>query len=151
MEGLLPVIVKFIIAAGAAYYVYTDANKRNIRYANIWLIATFVFPLTLAGYLVYRTMKRSEPKLSKAQLMAVEQRKRAEKERKMIAEEKKKWLAMREEELTKNSETMTELRKIEQERLEEKERRLNELALERKRQEEEYREKLHLTKKKLEQ
>lgn len=149
MEGLLPVIVKFIIAAGAAYYVYTDANKKGIKYSNLWLIGTFVFPLTLLAYLVYRTIKRTEPKLSKAQLMAVEQRKRAERERKNIAEEKKRWMEMRQAELAKNSETLTELKKVEKERLEAKERRLQELAEERKRQEEEYREKLHLKKKEL--
>lgn len=146
MEGLIPVIVKFIVAAGAAYYVYTDANKRKLRYANIWLIATFVFPLTLLGYLVFRTMKKSEPKLSKAQLMAIEQRKRAEAERRQIAEEKKQWLKMREEEMAKNDETMQELKLFEKQRQEEKERRLNELALERKIQEEEYRQKLGLRK-----
>lgn len=149
MEGLLPVIVKFFIAAGAAYYVYTDANKKRIKYSNLWLIGTFVFPLTLLAYLVYRTIKRTEPKLSKAQLMAIEQRKRAERERKNIAEEKKRWMEMRQAELAKNSETLTELKKVEKERLEAKERRLQELAEERKRQEEEYREKLHLKKKEL--
>ncbi len=149
MEGLMPVIVKFVIAAAAAYYVYTDAVKKGIRYANLWLIGTFVFPLLLVAYLVYRTMKKTEPKLSKAQLIAIEQRKRAEQERRNIAEEKKKWLEMREAELAKNSETMSELQKVEQERLEAKKRRLEELAQERKRQEEEYREKLHLKKKEL--
>ena len=56
---------------------------------------------------------------------------------------------MRQAELAKNSETLTELKKVEKERLEAKERRLQELAEERKRQEEEYREKLHLKKKEL--
>lgn len=149
MSGLIPVIIKFIIAAAAAYYVYNDARKKELPYANVWLIATFIFPLTLIAYLIFRAMKRTEPKLSKAQLIAIEQRKRAAEERKRIDEEKKKWLAMREAEQAKNSETLQELQKIEQQRLEEKNQRLAELAEERRRQEEEYKEKLHLRKKEL--
>jgi len=127
----LAVFIKTLVGFGLAYWVYADCKKKHVKYANIWIIGTFLFfPIAIAYYL-YTKLGSKNVELSRKQRWEMEIRKRTEQKRKEIREERNSFEQLKEEEAAKNHLAIEEMEKVKAERLALKEKRLRELEEER--------------------
>lgn len=146
MEGLLPIIIKTLICIALAYWVFKDSRKNKIKYGNVWVIFSFIFPPGALVYYIYKKTGGSVQKLTLRQKLDVELRKQTEQNRKTVAEQRKAMEKLKEEEREKNKVTLEEIEKIQEERLILKQKRLEELKEERRQQQEEIANKLKVSK-----
>jgi len=137
MPDMLKVILKYAVVFLIVYLVYRDSKKKNIRYGNMWVIGSLLFPPIAVAYLLYSTLASREVVLSEKQKVDIEIRKRTEEHKKKIALERKAMEKAKKEEEEKNNLTLEEIEKVKVDRLRAKEKRLHELEEERKYQQEE--------------
>ena len=144
MPDTLKIILKYAVIFLIVYLVYRDSKKKNIRYANAWIIGSLLFPPIAVAYLLYSTLASKEVVLSKKQKVDIEIRRRMEEHKKKIAIERKAMEKAKHAEEEKNNLTLEEIEKIRAERLAAKGKRLRELEEERKYQQEENAKRWHL-------
>ena len=137
MADILKIILKYAVIFLIVYLVYRDSKKKNIRYANAWVIGSLLFPPIAVAYLLYSTLASKKIVLSTKQKVEIEIRKRAAEHKKKIAIERQSMEIAKREQEEKNNLTLEEIEKIKAERLVAKEKRLLELEEERKYQQEE--------------
>lgn len=137
-------IIQMILTFALAYWVYRDGGKHQVRYKNIWVVLTAIFPPFALAYFIYSLTTARKAKLTKRQLVDMENRKRAEEHQKKIAAEREAMDRAREDEMKKNNMTLKEMEKIKQERVAAKKKRLQELEEERQYQLEENAKRLHM-------
>ena len=137
MPDMLKIILKYAVIFLIVYLVYRDSKKKNIRYANAWIVGSLLFPPIAVAYLLYSTLASKEVVLSKKQKVDIEIRKRMEEHKKKITIERKAMEKAKQAEEEKNNLTLEEIEKVKAERLAAKKKRLLELEEERKYQQEE--------------
>jgi len=137
MLDMLKIILKYAFIFLIVYLVYRDSKKKNIRYANAWIIGSLLFPPIAVAYLLYSTLASKEVVLSTKQKVEIEIRKRAAEHKKKIAIERQSMEIAKREQEEKNNLTFEEMEKVKAERLAAKKKRLLELEEERKYQQEE--------------
>lgn len=137
MPDMLKIILKYAVIFLIVYLVYRDSKKKNIRYANAWIIGSLLFPPIAVAYLLYSTLASKKIVLSAKQKVEIEIRKRAAEHKKKIAIERQSMEVAKREQEEKNNLTLEEIEKIKAERLAAKKKRLLELEEERKYQQEE--------------
>jgi len=137
MPDMLKIILKYAVIFLIVYLVYRDSKKKNIRYANAWIIGSLLFPPIAVAYLLYSTLASKKIVLSAKQKVEIEIRKRAAEHKKKIAIERQSMEVAKREQEEKNNLTLEEIEKVKAERLAAKKKRLLELEEERKYQQEE--------------
>ena len=137
MADIPKIILKYAVIFLIVYLVYRDSKKKNIRYANAWVIGSLLFPPIAVAYLLYSTLASKKIVLSTKQKVEIEIRKRAAEHKRKIAIERQSMEIAKREQEEKNNLTLEEIEKIKAERLVAKKKRLLELEEERKYQQEE--------------
>ena len=112
MPDMLKIILKYAVIFLIVYLVYRDSKKKNIRYANAWIIGSLLFPPIAVAYLLYSTLASKEVVLSKKQKVDIEIRRRMEEHKKKIAIERKAMEKAKHAEEEKNNLTLEEIEKI---------------------------------------
>ena len=64
MEEISVLIAKALLGLGLSYWVYNDSRKKKIKYSNLWLIGTFVFPPIALVYYIYQATAGSNTELT---------------------------------------------------------------------------------------
>ena len=136
MEEIMVLAAKALLGFGLAYWVYKDSHKKKIKYSNLWLIGTFVFPPIALAYYIYQATAGSNTELTLKQKFEIELRQQTEQNKKAVEKERKEMEFLRKEEREKNLLTLEEIEKVRAERLAMKAKRLEELKEERRQQEE---------------
>lgn len=119
------------------YFVYWDSKKNNIPYRNAWIIGTFLLPPVFAGYLLFKFTAAKKMKLTLRQKEEAVNRARMEEAKANLAKERTAWEEAKAKEMAENRLTEEQLEEMRRKRLEDKARRMEELAEERRLQEEE--------------
>lgn len=145
MEQILVHLVKGLLGAGLAYWVYRDCTKKRMRHTNVWIIGTFVFPPIAFVYYIYQMTAGRNTELSMKQRFEIELRHQTEKWKKDVAEERRQMELLKKREQEKNQLTLEEMERIKAERLALKEKRLKELEEERRLQQEEIAKKMRIS------
>ena len=136
---------KALLGFGLAYWVYKDSHKKKIKYSNLWLIGTFVFPPIALAYYIYQATAGSNTELTLKQKFEIELRQQTEQNKKAVEKERKEMEFLRKEEREKNLLTLEEIEKVRAERLAMKAKRLDELKEERRQQQEEIAKKMKMS------
>ena len=136
---------KALLGFGLAYWVYKDSHKKKIKYSNLWLIGTFVFPPIALVYYIYQATAGSNTELTLKQKFEIELRQQTEQNKKAVEKERKEMEFLRKEEREKNLLTLEEIEKVRAERLAMKAKRLDELKEERRQQQEEIAKKMKMS------
>lgn len=136
---------KALLGFGLAYWVYKDSHKKKIKYSNLWLIGTFVFPPIALAYYIYQATAGSNTELTLKQKFEIELRQQTEQNKKAVEKERKEMEFLRKEEREKNLLTLEEIEKVRAERLAMKAKRLAELKEERRQQQEEIAKKMKMS------
>ena len=136
---------KALLGFGLAYWVYKDSHKKKIKYSNLWLIGTFVFPPIALAYYIYQATAGSNTELTLKQKFEIELRQQTEQNKKAVENERKEMEFLRKEEREKNLLTLEEIEKVRAERLAMKAKRLEELKEERRQQQEEIAKKMKMS------
>ena len=145
MEEILVLTAKALLGFGLAYWVYKDSRKKKIKYSNLWLIGTFVFPPIALVYYIYQATAGKNTELTLKQKFEIELRQQTEQNRKAVEKERKEMELLRKEEREKNLLTLEEIEKVKAERLAMKAKRLEELKEERRQQQEEIAKKMKMS------
>lgn len=138
-------VAKALLGLGLAYWVYKDSHKKKIKYSNLWLIGTFVFPPIALAYYIYQATAGSNTELTLKQKFEIELRQQTEQNKKAVEKERKEMEFLRKEEREKNLLTLEEIEKVRAERLAMKAKRLEELKEERRQQQEEIAKKMKMS------
>ena len=136
---------KALLGFGLAYWVYKDSRKKKIKYSNLWLIGTFVFPPIALLYYIYQATAGRNTELTLKQKFEIELRQQTEQNRKAVEKERKEMEILRKEEREKNILTLEEIERVRAERLDLKAKRLEELKEERRQQQEEIAKKMKMS------
>lgn len=145
MEEIMVLAAKALLGFGLAYWVYKDSHKKKIKYSNLWLIGTFVFPPIALAYYIYQATAGSNTELTLKQKFEIELRQQTEQNKKAVEKERKEMEFLRKEEREKNLLTLEEIEKVRAERLAMKAKRLAELKEERRQQQEEIAKKMKMS------
>ena len=145
MEEIMVLAAKALLGFGLAYWVYKDSHKKKIKYSNLWLIGTFVFPPIALAYYIYQATAGSNTELTLKQKFELELRQQTEQNKKAVEKERKEMEFLRKEEREKNLLTLEEIEKVKAERLAMKAKRLAELKEERRQQQEEIAKKMKMS------
>ena len=145
MEEILVLAAKALLGFGLAYWVYKDSHKKKIKYSNLWLIGTFVFPPIALAYYIYQATAGSNTELTLKQKFEIELRQQTEQNKKAVEKERKEMEFLRKEEREKNLLTLEEIEKVRAERLAMKAKSLAELKEERRQQQEEIAKKMKMS------
>lgn len=145
MEEIFVLVAKAILGFGLAYWVYKDSRKKKIKYSNLWLIGTFVFPPIALLYYIYQATAGRNTELTLKQKFEIELRQQTEQNRKAVEKERKEMEILRKEEREKNILTLEEIERVRAERLDLKAKRLEELKEERRQQQEEIAKKMKMS------
>ena len=145
MDEISVLIAKALLGLGLSYWVYNDSRKKKIKYSNLWLIGTFVFPPIALAYYIYQATAGSNTELTLKQKFEIELRQQTEQNKKAVEKERKEMEFLRKEEREKNLLTLEEIEKVRAERLAMKAKRLAELKEERRQQQEEIAKKMKMS------
>ena len=145
MEEISVLIAKALLGLGLSYWVYKDSRKKKIKYSNLWLIGTFVFPPIALVYYIYQATAGSNTELTLKQKLDIELRQQTEQNRKAVEKERREMELLRKVESEKNQMTLEEIEKVKAERLALKAKRLEELKEERRQQQEEIAKKMKMS------
>ncbi|MGL5206111.1 MAG: hypothetical protein ACRC8T_01185 [Acidaminococcaceae bacterium] len=145
MEEITVLIAKALLGISLSYWVYRDSRKKKIKYSNLWLIGTFVFPLTALVYYIYQATAGRNTELTLKQKFEIELRQQTEQHRKAVEKERKAMELLKNEERQKNQITLEEIETVKAERLAMKAKRLKELREERRQQQEEIAKKMKMS------
>lgn len=125
------IIIKTIISLCVTYWVYKDSEKNNIKHANLWILASFLFSPTVIFYYIYKVTAGKKTKLSKRQIVEIEVKKRRKAELERIVNDRSRLEDLASLQKEQNTETLADLEAIALKRKAEKERRMKELHEER--------------------
>ena len=89
MEEIMVLAAKALLGFGLAYWVYKDSHKKKIKYSNLWLIGTFVFPPIALAYYIYQATAGSNTELTLKQKFEIELRQQTEQNKKAVEKERK--------------------------------------------------------------
>ena len=145
MDEVSVLIAKALLGIGLSYWVHKDSRKKKIKYSNLWLIGTFVFPPIALVYYIYQATAGSNTELTLKQKFEIELRQQTEQNRKAVEKERKEMELLKKEEREKNQITLEEIEKVKAERLAMKAKRLEELKEERRQQQEEIAKKMKMS------
>ena len=145
MPEWLSHVIQFAITIGCTYWVWRDSTKKNVPYANIWIVLTIILPLFAIVYYVYSITAAEKIKLSRRQEIEIEIRRRQEATQKRTEMERLAMAKAQEEQKAQNNMTLEEMEKLREERRIAKAKRLKELEEERRYQAEEAAKKLKMS------
>ena len=145
MDEIQVLIAKALLGIGLSYWVYKDSRKKKIKYSNLWLIGTFVFPPIALVYYIYQATAGRNTELTLKQKFEIELRQQTEQHKKAVEKERKEMELLKKEEREKNQMTLEEIEKVKAERLAMKAKRLEELKEERRQQQEEIAKKMKMS------
>lgn len=145
MDQIMVLVAKAVLGLGLAYWVYKDCHKKNIKYCNLWLIGTFLFPPIAFVYYIYQASAGRNTELTLKQKFEIELRQQTEQHKKAVEKERKEMELLKKEEREKNQLTIEEIEKVRTERLALKAKKLEELKEERRQQQEEIAKKMKMS------
>lgn len=145
MDETLKAVVNSVICFGIAYLVYRDAKKDDVKYANMWIVCTALFPPIGFVYFIYKKTAGRKVELTKQQLLDIEIMRRTKEHTKKVAVEREALAEAQMTERQKNRMVIDELEQFQAERLALKAKKLRELEEERLLQQEEIAKKLRLS------
>lgn len=125
----MPQIYNFIflvVSSLATFFVYKHAEKEQLPYRNVWIVATFLLPPVAFFYYVYAKVYKHKVVLTKKQKVTIAQNKKLkerqlelEKERQVLkqkqAEQKPEMLEAAEKQRQKQKAELTEKRRWQEE------------------------------------
>ena len=145
MGEILVLIAKAALDLGISYWVYRDCSKKGVKYCNLWVIGTFLFPPIAICYYIFQATAGRSTELTLKQKFEIELRLQTEQHKKAVEQERKEMEILRKEEREKNLLTLEEIEKVKAERLAMKAKRLAELKEERRQQQEEIAKKMKMS------